>query len=364
MDIRKIQVTGGASYVLSLPKSWAVQHNIQKNDPIGIITQPDGTLLITADIKGQSRMREKELYQKDFTDPECLFRCLISAYITGFTSIRIISKTRIMPEIRQKVRQYTQMAIGQEVSEETDYSIVLKDILNPVEMPLENTIRRMYTIVKSMHEDTITALEEGDAALCEDVISRDNDIDRLHWLISRQYHLISHNPTISRRMNITIGTAMTFFQISRTIERIADHAVTISTNVLALFDSYNRPADDYKAGFGDGSKTHSGTGSVKKTNLSTEFIQMIRDADEAALSIFRQSMRSFYDRNIHDAHASIESVRNITKRYMELKTECTQLSSPDSIYCGYIASSIARIGEYSSDISEIVINHCIGEEDG
>lgn len=342
MDIRKIQVTGGSSFVLSLPKSWATKHHIQKNDPIGIITQADGNLLITADIKGSPTQREKEFFLKDYADPECLFRCLISAYITGYTTIRIISKVRIPSDVRQMVRLYTQMTIGQEVAEENDTSITLKDILNPSEMPLDNTIKRMYTIVKSMHEDAITALEEKSASLCQDVVSRDNDIDRLHWLISRQYHLITHDPALSRKMNITAGTAMTFFQISRTIERIADHAVTIATNVQNLLLLAEEP---------DG-----------RIVISAETIQLFRRADELALTIFKRSMRSFYDRNIHEANAGIVSLADLTALYTELKALSMQLKSPVSIYFGYIANSIARIGEYSSDISEIVINHCIGEE--
>jgi len=342
MDIRKIQVTGGSSFVLSLPKNWAMKHNIQKNDPIGIVTQADGNLLITADIKGTSTQREKEFFLKDYADPDCLFRCLISAYITGYTTIRITSKVRIPFEVRQILRLYTQMTIGQEVAEENDTSIVLKDILNPSEMPLDNTIKRMYTIVKSMHEDAITALEEKNVSLCQDVISRDNDIDRLHWLISRQYHLIIHDPALSRKMNITAGAAMTFFQISRTIERIADHAVTIATNVQNLL--LLEPEAEGKA-----------------VN-DAEIIQMFRKADELALTIFKRSMRSFYDRNVQEANAGIVSLSDLTEIYTELKALSIRLKSPASIYFGYIANSIARIGEYSSDISEIVINHCIGEE--
>lgn len=342
MDIRKIQVTGGSSFVLSLPKNWATKHNIQKNDPIGIVTQADGNLLITADIKGISSQREKEFFLKDYANPDCLFRCLISAYITGYTAIKITSKVRIPPEVRQRVRLYTQMTIGQEVAEENDTSILLKDILNPIEMPLDNTIKRMYTIVKSMHEDAIAALEENNSALCQDIISRDNDIDRLHWLISRQYHLITHNPSLSRKMNITVGAAMTFFQISRTIERIADHAVTIATNIQSLLLSASE--------------------SGVEPDLGSDLIMKFRTADEMALAIFRRSMRSFYDRNIREANAGIESLSALSQLYTELKHESIRLKSPSNIYCGYIANSIARIGEYSSDISEIVINHCIGEE--
>ena len=130
MEIRKIQVTGGSSYVLSLPKSWIRERNIQKNDPIGVVSQADGTLLITPNIKYDRTTKSKEFPLKDYPDPQMLLRSLIGAYISGFTVIKITSAGRIPPKVRQVVRKFTQMTIGQEVAEETDNSITLKDILN------------------------------------------------------------------------------------------------------------------------------------------------------------------------------------------------------------------------------------------
>ncbi len=42
MEIRKVQITGGSSYVVTLPKDWAESLKIKKNDPLGLIVQPDG----------------------------------------------------------------------------------------------------------------------------------------------------------------------------------------------------------------------------------------------------------------------------------------------------------------------------------
>ena len=43
MEIRRVQMTGGASFVVTLPKDWAEQQKIKKNDPVGMTVQPDGT---------------------------------------------------------------------------------------------------------------------------------------------------------------------------------------------------------------------------------------------------------------------------------------------------------------------------------
>ena len=46
MEIRRVQMTGGSSYVITLPKEWIKSVNIKKNDQLGLIRQSDGTLLI------------------------------------------------------------------------------------------------------------------------------------------------------------------------------------------------------------------------------------------------------------------------------------------------------------------------------
>ena len=128
--------------------------------------------------------RVKEIDIGHITDPSFLFRILIGAYITGFTTVRVTSKQRFPPFVRSVVRDFTQMTIGQEVAEETETLVVIKDLLNPSEMPFDNTLKRMFVIVKNMHADAILALETHNSALAGDIINRDVDVDRLNWLIA------------------------------------------------------------------------------------------------------------------------------------------------------------------------------------
>jgi len=227
-------MTGGSSYVITLPKEWIKSSNIKKNDSLGLLTQPDGTLLITTKMTQDQVERTKEFNVNDETKQTYLLRQLIGAYISGYKYIKIKSSKRMPPNIRVIIRKFTQKTIGQEVVEETDTSITLKDLLNPTEMPFDKTIKRMHIIVKSMHEDAMRALEKNDKKLAEDVISRDNDVDRLHWLVARQHNIILRNVSLAEKMNITIEMSSTFFLISRIIERIGDHEAKISQNIVKL----------------------------------------------------------------------------------------------------------------------------------
>src|SRR5512138_130879 len=107
MEIRRVQITGGSSFVVTLPKEWAEAQKIAKNDPLGLVAQPDGTLLVTKKISEDPVQREKEIDTTAITDPAFLFRMLIGAYITGFTAIRLTTKVRFPPFVRTVVRDYT-----------------------------------------------------------------------------------------------------------------------------------------------------------------------------------------------------------------------------------------------------------------
>ncbi|KYK21083.1 PhoU family transcriptional regulator [Thermoplasmatales archaeon SG8-52-4] len=334
MEIRKVQMTGGSSYIVTLPKDWIKTLNIHKNDPIGLFQQSDGTLLISSKIDKEQTQRVKEFKVDDTTDNEFLLRKLIGAYIAGYNSIRINSKGRMPPGVRITVRNFTQTTIGQEVVEETDNSITLKDLLNPAEMPFHRTIKRMHIMSKGMYEDTLHGLRNNDIELVQDVLTRDNEIDRLHWLVARQHNIILRNINFAEKMGITPGVATTSFLISRIVERIGDHIIRIAKNVIEIIDN----------------------------KLDKKIIQKIDEASHLSLDIFSKSIGSFSKRDIKEANDNIVTVKKLGKKCEVISALALEQDPTISIPIGYIVESIRRIGEYAEDISENVINYLISEE--
>jgi phosphate uptake regulator len=334
MEIRRVQFTGGSSYVLTLPKEWIDAQKIRKNDPLGIETQADGTLIVTKTIEHEPLQRKLEFPVDGITEPAYLFRLLIGAYISGITTIVITSKERLPPFVRVVVRDFTQMTIGQEVIEEDDSAITLKDLLNPSEMPFANTIKRMFVIVKAMHEDAITAIRTGNHALAADVTARDNDVDRLHWLIARQTHMILSNTALSKKMNISPRMAVHYYIISRIIERIGDHAERIAQNA----------------------------GAIRKKEIDPAIITKILKASELSVGIFDRSIVSFFNNDLKKSDKNIESVKVLEALCGEINNLVIQQETPDAIALGYITESVRRAGEYAADISENVINYLVGDE--
>ncbi len=330
METRKVQKTGGSSYIISLPKAWITRHGVEKNDTLGILNQPDGSLLITPQFENEKIQKTKEIDAEDFPDDNFLFRVLIGAYIMGFSIIVIKSSKKFEPHIRDTIRKFTRIAIGPEIEEESNNFIKIKDLVNPREMSFEKTIRRMYILAQGMFEDSINALKTGNSNLAKTVIKSDNDVDRLHYLIMRQVNIALSDIILCRKMGVTLEGAVQFQQISRFLERIADHAVKISKNVLNFVNN----------------------------EIITELKEEIENASKLSLELLKRSLDAWLQKDINLANENIEKIKNLV-----LATEKISFNSSNntesSIAIGYVIESIRRTAEYSGDISEVIINKLI-----
>jgi len=333
MEIRKVQVTGGASYIISLPKEWAKSMKIKKNDPLGVLIQPDGTLLITPKISGEGVQREWTFEVNREMDPIYLFRLLIATYIAGFSVIRIKAPERLPSFVRSVIRDFTQMTIGQEVAEESEISITVKDLLNPREMPMDRTLNRMAIIARSMHQDALLALFTANRELAADVIERDKDVDRLHWLVGRQYNLILSDPNLARSMKITQQTASSYYILSRLIERIGDHAVRIAENAEKLVEKRLDPAER----------------------------NSLKESMEMALGLFSRGIDAFSASDPAASEKVIQETAPLEIKCAEMDTMAQHHKGEVANALGAIIGSIRRIGEYTEDICENTINHLVAE---
>ena len=233
---------------------------------------------------------------------------------------RMLEFDEIMDEIRERENDFNKIA--------DEYNIKIKDLVDPTEMPFEKTIRRMYILANSMHEDALKALETGDKNLAEKVIEIDDEIDRLNWLVERQAHIVLRDIILCQKLNITLEDASNFKFISRFLERIGDHAVKIAKNVILI---------DYQ-------------------KIDKKLYENIMEASEISLELLNKSLDAWLQKDLNLANQNIESIKNLTNACNAIKI------NPNSEYLveiGFIIESIRRTGEYSSDISEIIINNLI-----
>ena len=232
--------------------------------------------------------------------------------------------------MRSTIESFINVAMGPEIIEETSNTILIKDLLDPKEMPFNKTIKRMYILAQNMHEDAVRALEKGDKDLAEQVINRDDQIDRLNWLVERQAHIVLRDIMLCQKMNITLEDASNYQLISRFLERIADHAVKIAKSVLRI---------DFE-------------------KIDKILLNNITKVSKMSLDLLNLSLDAWLQRSLNLANKNIESIENLISECEKIEFN-TDHNPEFAIEIGYIIESIRRTGEYSSDISEIIINNLI-----
>jgi phosphate uptake regulator len=323
-----VQKTGASTLTVSLPKDWVDSSGLKAGDQVIMAVQLDGTILLDTNMDRRKETLRKEIWTDGEESAEHLTRKLIGAYLVGYNVIEVRSKDRMEPEAKSAIREFSRLAIGPEVVEETANSVIMHDLSDPVELPQEKCVRRMHLIVRSMHADAIEALCEEDEGLAEDVIDRDTDVDRLYWMAVKQNNLIARDRKLGDRMGLDIFGSNDLMLVARGIERIGDHAVRIARNALIS-------AED-----------------PDKLPAASE----IRKLSAEAMKVLEKGMDSLFRKDISEANEVIDEGRDVVKRCEKLGQGTRAKDSREAIIINMVMDSIIRSTMYAVDIAEIAIN--------
>ena len=331
MDVRKVQMIGGSSLMITLPKEWTESSGIKKNDSLNLYPLPDGSLLVSPGTERTKEHTLKTINSDNVDSPDLLFRILVGAYMSGYSTVEITSRERINEKVRNVVEKVTQTAIGVEIIEEFDNRIILKDLVDPSEMRMSRTMDRMRSLVSNMLSDVLSAIRGSDEKLLNNVISRDNDIDRLEWLVTRQTNMAYNDSTICRKMELGQKEMMMYYTVCRIIERIGDHVVIIAKNALPLIEG----------------------------KMDPKITKEILSAGELVRSLFVASVKSWSEENLIDANQCIRECEAAVEKCKVINRHAMNEVLDSAMAATVIAGSIRRIGEYSIDISEHAINTAV-----
>jgi len=223
MERRKVQVTGGSTFTISIPKEWARENGVSAGDEIEFYPDEDSLLMMPVREEGTQR---GSLDVSDLAG-ENLRRAVMTMYVSGFDVLEL-EADRITSDQRRVIREATQGLVGLEVLEETSTRVVIRDLLDSSELSIHNAVQRMRLISLSMLEDAMTALADDDDDIARDVIARDDDVDRLWFVVSRIFRGTLRSPQAAQEVGLPRSTCFDYHSSARQLERIADHAAKIA----------------------------------------------------------------------------------------------------------------------------------------
>jgi len=324
METRKVQLTGGSTYTVSLPKEWATENDIEAGSEVEFRHEDDSLLLTPRREDGHL---EGSLDITDLTGDR-LTRAVMTMYVSGFDIITL-EGTKISAEQRQAIREAAQGLVGVEILEETNDRVVIQDLLDSSELSIHNAVTRMRLIATSMLEDAVTALLENDDELATSVIDRDDDVDRLYFVVSRIFRATLRSSRATEELGLPRETCFDYHSSARQLERVADHAAKIS--------QLSRNLEEIPAEVGDGiAKLHEEVADVIGTAMDALFLD---DSDEATALA-------------HEASESTHAIDEHTRRIDDLLRE---LDPHQAQALGLIVDSLSRSGDYGGNVAETAL---------
>jgi len=323
MEIRKLQRTGGATFIVSLPKDWVNINKLTAGDCVSLRSMPNGALLV--ENAEEDRKKDKRDVWISDEPSGALLRKLIAIYMVskGITTIKC--KDRLTKKQRQDIKDFVHRVIGTEIVEETANTVTIQDMIDTGELSIGRGFRRMALIATSMFNDAAISLREQDRDIAEDILLRDDDVDRLYWLICKQFYMLSTMPQLSAKMEMMPLDASFYLAAAKNIERIADHSCRIANNIIEM------------------------------KNLDKAIASKIADATTPVSEMIEDSVSALLRKEFDMANDVIESMRTTTSACQKLLSKIPT-KRKETVNLAYIVESIERVASYSTDIAEIAIN--------
>ena len=329
VETRKVQVTGGSTYTVSIPKDWATENGVEAGSTVEFYPEGDSLFLTPrTDEEGTRGTLDVE----DLTGEE-LTRAVMSMYVSGFDVIELAS-ARITNDQRRTIRDVVSGLVGLEVLEETRDRVAIRDLLDSSELSVHNAVTRMRLISLSMLEDAVAALTEGDLDMARDVIGRDDDVDRLYMVVSRIFRSTLRTPKAAEELGLDRETCFDYHTSARQLERAADHATKIAHLTLETYE------DD------DGSVDAAVVESVDQ--LRADAAGVVEDAMDA---LFADDPAEA-TRLANDARGQ---VRGVDQRAREIDELLRELDPARAQLLGLVVDSVSRTADYGGNIAETAL---------
>lgn len=333
-DFRKVQKTGGDSFVVSLPKTWVTDVGLRAKDPVAVMVQPDSSLLIVPRRDIRAAAKSEATLEAQGLDKDFLLRHFISYYLAGYDTIRMTLGRGDAPLrgfIREGIRR---KLVGVEIIEESSGAILTQCLSGYVDLPLKKAFERMAIIAGGMLTDSVAVLQAGGKGLAQEVIERDDEVDRFYHFLLRQLNIAVRDRSVIQEIGLTSTRDCLGYRLAvKSAERVADHAAGIAAQAENL------------------------------TTLSEGSAKKIQDMAGLSRKVFDSSISSLLRLDGKLAEEAIARTKEVLQMEEKLSGEilAPRMNGAQVASTKLMLEGIGRAAEYGSDIAEIAIDLTVAE---
>jgi phosphate uptake regulator len=269
--------------------------------------------------------------------PDAVSRQIISLYLVGYSAIEVNSKSEnFSARIRDCIRDVARhKLVGTELVNESSKSATLQVLLSFPQLLVPDALRRMSSIMNAMQQDAVQALATSDPELAHQVLKIDDEMDRFSLYIIRQLKWGAQHPPLLEQIGLASPVECLGYRIIiKSVERSADHAARVAQNSLLI-----------------------------KHNLNSTILKGINTLSDNAWKMIEMALQALFTRDYQLAESVLEDREKISERESKLVERLLREEIPPGELSALrlISESLRRIGEYATDIAEVVLNLTVQE---
>ena len=230
-----MQLSGGSTYIISLPKRWIQELKIKVGENITMVKNSNQSLtLYPQNKKEQKRTNIAVIFSSQKDSGDSIKRKVVAAYLSGYKIIKIKTKGMRIPS--QHVRSIRELVrstmIGTEIIESSSEIITIQILTRLPELSFDTALKRMYLMANNMVIEAIESVEDMDIDHADEVVNMDDEVDRFGLYMRRNLVSAVENESILQDMGLRKPSdCLGYRTVVSRIERIADHACLIAKRV-------------------------------------------------------------------------------------------------------------------------------------
>jgi phosphate uptake regulator len=327
METRKIQLSGGTTYTVSLPKSWAEEHGIDEESQVTLHPKGDGSLLVevTREIDTDDR---RVVVDVTTTAESALTERIVALYQVGFDEITLRDRSGHPTDRRLLVEETISDLSGLELLDSSETRIQLVNLIDAENVDIRKSALRFKLVMLSMQRDAITAIGTGDRELAQRVVDRDTEADKLFAMITRHFRRSLTDLHEIEKLKHSREEVFEYYYVCRQFERVSDHAEKMASFVIDPEHTIPDVLIDHLEEF-------------------SSTVQSILD-DAATVVLADGDIEVAYD-VLDRRDALLDDIESVDR-------DLYDHAKPDAAYtAGLLLDSVRRSAQYGANIAEIGI---------
>ncbi|MDG6901842.1 MAG: phosphate uptake regulator PhoU [Nitrososphaerota archaeon] len=227
MPARKAIEMGRGTILVSLPKEWVRRNGIKKGADVSVEELSPGKLMVKP-YKGMEEEPKQIEIKYDGGDFGQVANDVTGAYLLGYALIKVEGSKVISREDRRLFKETLGRLVGLEVLDEDSKRITLQFLLDPTAITPEKVVRRMSGLLDGMLKDTAEALSKRDPKLLGLVAERDDEVDRLYFLLVRATRAAVVRPEVAEGYGLSPVDLLDYRVLATFLESTGDAVTELS----------------------------------------------------------------------------------------------------------------------------------------